>query len=255
MNILMNAKLRVTTESRNVSEAVTSGIIESEVIKSRTIEGRHINTLIEAMLIYSICSVIAIRTAYDHINERSDMWKMLIYDSLGLSSGISMLKRGTDAANKKTQVNIKEICMGDSIQYDYGNRNENVYNPPIHSNLTTTNNVREKESTKMTRRILSFALLAVLSIIKISKSDKLYDTYKGCEVSLFKCARFSTRNVACTKILRGAVSGDTIFAVWNAGSNADNDTPDKDVKSYFKLTGSTRQSYHAARRNECVNQG
>jgi len=115
--------------------------IESGVIKSRMIENRHIKILTEVMLIYSICSVLAIRTAYDHINERSDMKKMLIYDSLGLSSGITMLERGTEAANKKTQVNIKEICMGESIQYDYGNRNEDIYNAPIPSNITTANDV------------------------------------------------------------------------------------------------------------------
>ena len=37
---------------------------ESEVIKSRMIEGRHITMLTEVMLVYSICSVLIIITTY-----------------------------------------------------------------------------------------------------------------------------------------------------------------------------------------------
>jgi len=72
-------------------------------------------------------------------------------------------------------------------------------------------------------RISPFALFAVSNILKVTQSVEL-DTYKGCEVPSFEWATFATRTAARTKGLRGAISGDYIFAAGNVRSNSDAET-------------------------------
>jgi len=72
-------------------------------------------------------------------------------------------------------------------------------------------------------RISPFALFAVSNILKVTESAEL-DTFKGCEVPSFEWATFATTTASRTKGLRGAISGDNIFAAGNVRSNSDAET-------------------------------